>query len=42
MFEDDGHEIVKRENRAVLVKAMREWLTAAFVPTRTSDDSRSR
>ena len=22
MFDDDGHEIVKRENRAVLVRAM--------------------
>jgi alpha-beta hydrolase superfamily lysophospholipase len=31
-FEDDGHEIDKRENRAVLVKAMREWLIDAFNP----------
>ncbi|MEO3760324.1 alpha/beta fold hydrolase [Mycobacterium sp. B14F4] len=30
MFSDDGHEIDKRENRAVLVKAMCEWLIAAF------------
>jgi dipeptidyl aminopeptidase/acylaminoacyl peptidase len=30
MFDDDGHEIDKRENRAVLVKAMSEWLIAAF------------
>jgi dipeptidyl aminopeptidase/acylaminoacyl peptidase len=30
MFDDDGHEIDKRENRSVLVKAMREWLIAAF------------
>jgi dipeptidyl aminopeptidase/acylaminoacyl peptidase len=30
VFDDDGHEIDKRENRAVLVKAMREWLIAAF------------
>jgi len=30
MFDDDGHEIDKRENRAVLVKAMCEWLIAAF------------
>ena len=29
-FEDDGHEIDKRENRAVLRKTMCEWLTAAF------------
>lgn len=34
MFDDDGHEIDKRENRAVLVKAMREWLIAAFAPVR--------
>ena len=33
MFDDDGHEIDKRENRAVLVKAMCEWLIAAFDPT---------
>jgi dipeptidyl aminopeptidase/acylaminoacyl peptidase len=32
VFEDDGHEIDKRENRAVLVKAMSEWLLAAFAP----------
>jgi alpha-beta hydrolase superfamily lysophospholipase len=30
IFDDDGHEIDKRENRAVLVKAMREWLIDAF------------
>ena len=36
LFDDDGHEIDKRENRAVLVKAMSEWLTTAFAPTRTS------
>ncbi|ULE35782.1 alpha/beta hydrolase family protein [Mycobacterium sp. IDR2000157661] len=30
MFSDDGHEIDKRENRAVLVKAMCEWLIEAF------------
>ena len=30
LFDDDGHEIDKRENRAVLVKAMGEWLTTAF------------
>jgi dipeptidyl aminopeptidase/acylaminoacyl peptidase len=29
-FDDDGHEIDKRENRAVLRKAMTEWLTEAF------------
>lgn len=36
MFDDDGHEIDRRENRAVLVKAMREWLIAAFRPHRDS------
>ncbi|ORA36583.1 S9 family peptidase [Mycobacterium aquaticum] len=30
MFDDDGHEIVKRENRAVLGAAMTKWLLAAF------------
>ena len=30
MFDDDGHQIDKRENRAVLVKAMCEWLIGAF------------
>ncbi|MFG1932612.1 alpha/beta hydrolase family protein [Mycobacterium sp. NPDC048908] len=29
-FDDDGHEIVRRENRAVLVSAMTNWLTTAF------------
>lgn len=29
-FEDDGHEIDKRENRAVLRKAMTAWLVEAF------------
>ena len=30
LFDDDGHEIDKRENRAVLLKAMTDWLTQAF------------
>jgi dipeptidyl aminopeptidase/acylaminoacyl peptidase len=30
MFDDDGHEIVKRENRAVLGQAMTRWLLSAF------------
>lgn len=30
MFDDDGHEIGKRENRAVLGEAMTRWLLAAF------------
>jgi dipeptidyl aminopeptidase/acylaminoacyl peptidase len=33
VFDDDGHEIDKRENRAVLVTAMREWLVEAFATT---------
>jgi dipeptidyl aminopeptidase/acylaminoacyl peptidase len=33
LFDDDGHEIDKRENRAVLVKAMCELLTTSFAPT---------
>ncbi len=31
VFDDDGHEIDKRENRAVLLKNMTAWLTEAFV-----------
>lgn len=30
LFIDDGHGIVKRENRAVLATAMSDWLTEAF------------
>ena len=30
LFGDDGHGIVKRENRAALATAMSEWLTKAF------------
>lgn len=30
VFEDDGHQIIKRENRAVLANAIRDWLTTAF------------
>lgn len=33
VFDDDGHEIDRRENRAVLLKAMSEWLLAAFSPS---------
>ncbi|BCI54243.1 peptidase S9 [Mycolicibacterium litorale] len=33
VFDDDGHEIVKRENRAALVNAMTAWLLKAFAPT---------
>jgi dipeptidyl aminopeptidase/acylaminoacyl peptidase len=37
-FDDDGHEIAKRENREALVDAVHNWLTAAFAvlePART-------
>jgi alpha-beta hydrolase superfamily lysophospholipase len=30
VFDDDGHEIAKRENRAVLANAVRDWVSAAF------------
>jgi dienelactone hydrolase len=30
VFPDDGHEIAKRENRAALGAAVKEWLIAAF------------
>jgi acetyl esterase/lipase len=30
VFPDDGHEIAKRENRATLAVAVRDWLTTAF------------
>jgi dienelactone hydrolase len=30
LFDDDGHGIVKRENRAALATAMSEWLSKAF------------
>ncbi|CAN5354670.1 alpha/beta fold hydrolase [soil metagenome] len=30
VFDDDGHQIVKRENRAALANAIRDWLAAAF------------
>jgi dipeptidyl aminopeptidase/acylaminoacyl peptidase len=33
LFSDDGHGIVKRENRAALAAAMSEWLTDAFAAT---------
>jgi dienelactone hydrolase len=34
LFDDDGHGIVKRENRAALVTAVSEWLCAAFAGAR--------
>jgi dipeptidyl aminopeptidase/acylaminoacyl peptidase len=34
LFSDDGHGIVKRENRAALAVAMSEWLTNAFETTK--------
>ncbi len=33
LFTDDGHGIIKRENRAALAVAMSEWLTRAFDTT---------
>jgi dipeptidyl aminopeptidase/acylaminoacyl peptidase len=30
LFDDDGHEIAKRENRARLAGEIRAWLAAAF------------
>jgi dipeptidyl aminopeptidase/acylaminoacyl peptidase len=30
LFDDDGHEIAKRENRATLAVAVRDWLKTAF------------
>lgn len=32
-FDDDGHHILKFENRGALVKAIADWLIAAFMPT---------
>ncbi|MGB3481968.1 MAG: alpha/beta fold hydrolase [Mycobacterium sp.] len=34
VFDDDGHEIAKRENRAALANAVCEWLDTAFAATR--------
>jgi dipeptidyl aminopeptidase/acylaminoacyl peptidase len=36
VFPDDGHGIVKRENRATLVNAVADWLHAAFVTARAA------
>ena len=36
MFDDDGHGIDKRENRAVLTAAIAEWLKDAFSATRAA------
>ncbi|MBV8930164.1 MAG: S9 family peptidase [Mycobacteriaceae bacterium] len=36
LFPDDGHDIVKRENRAVLATAVSEWLDAAFASARAA------
>ncbi len=32
LFSDDGHGIIKRENRAALAAAMSQWMTRAFDP----------
>jgi dipeptidyl aminopeptidase/acylaminoacyl peptidase len=36
LFDDDGHGIIKRENRARLVAEIGEWLTAAFATQRAA------
>ena len=36
LFGDDGHGIVKRENREALAAAISEWLTRAFGPDRAA------
>jgi dipeptidyl aminopeptidase/acylaminoacyl peptidase len=38
-FEDDGHDIAKRENRETLVTAIADWLTTAFA---AAEPARSR
>ncbi|HUO40418.1 MAG TPA: prolyl oligopeptidase family serine peptidase, partial [Mycobacterium sp.] len=35
-FDDDGHDIAKRENRARLVVAIGEWLDTAFATARAA------
>ena len=39
LFDDDGHEIVKRENRTALTAAISEWLNEAFSATRPRPSS---
>jgi dipeptidyl aminopeptidase/acylaminoacyl peptidase len=36
LFEDDGHGIVKRENRAALVEAIGQWLDGVFASDRAA------
>ena len=36
LFDDDGHDIAKRENRAKLAVAIGEWLTSAFAAARAA------
>ena len=36
LFDDDGHEISKRENRETLAAEMANWLAAAFTSARAS------
>jgi dipeptidyl aminopeptidase/acylaminoacyl peptidase len=36
LFEDDGHDIAKRENRAVLAAAISDWLDIAFATKRVA------
>jgi acetyl esterase/lipase len=39
LFSDDGHEIIKRENRAALATEISEWLTKAFTTTPLRKDN---
>jgi dipeptidyl aminopeptidase/acylaminoacyl peptidase len=36
LFDDDGHDIVKRENRTVLTAVITEWLNDAFSAARAA------
>jgi dipeptidyl aminopeptidase/acylaminoacyl peptidase len=36
IFDDDGHEISKRENRETLAAEVASWLAAAFTSARGS------
>jgi dipeptidyl aminopeptidase/acylaminoacyl peptidase len=33
LFDNDGHGIIKRENRAALAAAMSQWMLSAFDAT---------
>ena len=40
LFDDEGHEIVKRENRRALASAMVAWLTTHLGPSRIEEAAR--